>query len=103
MNALRLQMLDDCEARVGSGRLPVEEVVKAFITPVLRLGSADAFRRLIGRMYTEPGDFARRIICEHTSEVARRFTIAIRRALPDLADVDLHWGASFTIGFWLTR
>jgi hypothetical protein len=31
-------------------------------------------------------------------EVARRFTLAFQRALPDIPDVDLYWGALFTIG-----
>lgn len=98
LNALRLQMLDACEVRAGSEPLPVEDIVRAFIAPVLRLPPEDPFRRLIGRMYSEPGDLARQIISEHMGEVARRFTLAIRRALPDAANTDLHWGAFFTIG-----
>jgi AcrR family transcriptional regulator len=98
LNASRLQMLDDCEARAGSGVLPIEDVVKAFIAPVLRLAPEDPFRRLIGRMYSEPADLARHIISEHMGEVARRFALALRRALPDAADTDLYWGAFFTLG-----
>jgi AcrR family transcriptional regulator len=98
LNALCLQMLDACEVRAGSEPLPVEDIVRAFIAPVLRLPPEDPFRRLIGRMYSEPGDLARQIISEHMGEVARRFTLAILRALPDAANTDLHWGAFFTIG-----
>lgn len=98
LNASRLQMLEACEARAGSGPLPVEDIVRAFIAPVLKLPPEDPFRRLIGRMYSEPGDLARQIISEHMGEVARRFTLAIQRALPDAANTDLYWGAFFTIG-----
>ncbi len=49
-------------------------------------------------MYADPGDLARRIISDHMGEVARRFEIAIRRDLPDLADADLYWRAFFRIG-----
>jgi len=98
LNALRLQMLDACEARAGSGPLPVEDIVRAFIAPVLKLPHEDPFRRLIGRIYSEPGDLAQQIISEHMGEVARRFTLALRKALPDAANADLYWGAFFTVG-----
>lgn len=98
VNHRRLEMLDACEARHGAGRLPLEEVVEAFIAPILRLGPESSFRPLMGRMYTEPGDFLRKVILEHMAEVARRFTVAFKRALPEMPEMDLYWGAFFTIG-----
>jgi len=98
VNQRRLEMLDACGTRHGSGRLPLEEVVEAFVAPVLQLGPESGFRPLMGRMYTEPGDFLRKVVMEHMGEVARRFTMAFKRSLPEMPDVDLYWGAFFTIG-----
>jgi len=98
VNQRRLEMLDASEAKHGSGTLPLEEVMEAFVAPIVQLGPESAFCPLMGRMYTEPGDFLRKVILEHMGEVARRFTMAFKRALPEMPDMDLYWGAFFTIG-----
>jgi AcrR family transcriptional regulator len=98
VNERRLEMLDACEARHSSDGLPLEEVVEAFVAPIVQLGPEGGFRPLMGRMYTEPGDFLRNVILEHMAEVARRFKMAFGKALPELPERNLYWGAFFTIG-----
>jgi len=72
--------------------------VQALVAPLVQLGPEGGLRPLMGRMYTEPGDFLRKVVMEHMGEVARRFTMAFKRSLPEMPDVDLYWGAFFTIG-----
>lgn len=98
VNQRRLEMLDACESKHGSARLPLEHVVEAFVAPIVQLGPESGFRPLMGRMYTEPGDFLRKVVLEHMGEVARRFIAAFKRALPEIPEMDLYWGAFFTIG-----
>lgn len=45
VNQRRLEMLDACEAKHSSGRLPLEEVVEAFVAPIVRLGPEVASAR----------------------------------------------------------
>jgi AcrR family transcriptional regulator len=60
MNQRRLELLDACEERHGSGRLPLEEVVQALVAPVLQLSPESGFRLLVRTTYTEPGTSSRR-------------------------------------------
>ena len=52
----------------------------------------------MGRLYTEPGDFIRRVYKDHLEEVAGRFRRAFQRALPDLPPAELMWRLHFCIG-----
>lgn len=103
MNQKRLEMLDACEAEAAGGPLPLEQVILAFIGPVLRIGSdlavrQAAFKRLMGRMYVEPADTVRKILIDQMREVVRRFTAAFRRALPHIPQTELLWRLHFGVG-----
>jgi AcrR family transcriptional regulator len=100
INRKRLEMLDRCEASTD-GPLPLDAVIRAFVEPMIR-AKEDApgadFRRLLGRMYVEPGENVRRFLMEQIRETARRFTLAFRRALPGLPEVELLWRLHFGVG-----
>jgi AcrR family transcriptional regulator len=103
INARRIAMLDACEAEAGNGVVPLEEVVRAFVEPLLRPeGIAPAGRlslqTLLGRMYAEPGRNVRRIFLGEMEEVVRRFRTAFQRALPEAPPADIFWRLHFTIG-----
>jgi len=103
VNQKRLEMLSACEAGAGGGPLPLDGVVEAFLAPPLRLfreAGQDrmALQRLLGRIYLEPGARTRQIFAEQFGEVARRFTVALKRALPGLPAEELFWRIHFTIG-----
>src|SRR5271156_4839584 len=55
----RLELLDACERSVGSGPLPIEQVLNAFFRPVVEIYGSHAkeFGPLMGRLYTEPAEF----------------------------------------------
>jgi AcrR family transcriptional regulator len=100
VNERRIALLDDCEAAAGDGPLPLEPVLDAFIRPVLEIAQTHAkeFGPLMGRLYTEPGEFIKHVYKEHLEQVGARFVAAFERALPDLPPVDLMWRLHFVIG-----
>ena len=100
VNQRRLELLDACERAAGVGPLPLEQVVDAFVRPVVELYASHAreFSPLMGRMYTEPAEFVERMYKEHLETVGNRFVRAYERALPDLPRVELLWRLHFSIG-----
>ncbi|MCS6953149.1 MAG: TetR/AcrR family transcriptional regulator [Bryobacterales bacterium] len=102
VNQERLARLRACEARTGDQPPSVEEIVRAFVEPVLALradpDAGQAFTLLMGRSFFEPNLQVRRVIIGQMREVARRFTAALRRALPHLPETELWWRMHFSAG-----
>ena len=100
INQRRLAMLDACEAAAGDGPLPLAQVLEAFLLPVLEANAAHGsdFGPIMGRIYTEPKEFAERIFKDHLQTVSRRFLVAFHRALPELPRNELIWRLHFTVG-----
>lgn len=103
LNRERLRLLDECEAAAGDKLPSLDGIIRAFVEPVLRYPEggnrgAQEFRQLMGRMYVEPSDAVRSIVLEQMRETARRFTLAFRRVLPGLPQVELLWRVHFGIG-----
>ena len=99
MNRQRLEMLDCCERLYASGQLPLEEVIEAFVVPMLRGNSSP---RLVGRICTEPEGLLPEAVFARMNEISRRFDAAVRRALPDRNPADLCWAMHLIAGM-LTR
>jgi len=99
INKRRLELLDQLEAR--GKPLSVEEVLRAFIEPVLcspqGLQGFMTFGRLVGRMYSDPSDMLSRVFLEELAEVRVRFVAAIQRAMPELPLEELYWKLHFAI------
>jgi len=99
LNQERLRRLDECE-REGGG---VEEVVRAFIEPVLEMrretpeGSRQ-FGRLMGRSFNEPNEEVRTILTEELGPMVRRFAGALARRLPHLPEPEILWRFHFVAG-----
>ena len=100
VNERRLAMLDACEHAAGDDPLPLEPVVDAFFRPVLELHRSHAkeFTPLMGRIYSEPGDFIEKLFKDNFQVVAARFLAAFARALPDLPKEELFWRLHFSFG-----
>jgi len=100
LNERRLALLDAYEAVAGDGPLPLEQVLDAFLRPVVEISRTHAreFAPLMGRMYTEPGEFMERVFKDHLQPVAKRFIRAYQRALPGLPLVELLWRLHFCVG-----
>lgn len=100
LNAQRIALLDAYEAQAGDGPVPLEKIMDAFLRPIIELVGSHAreFVPLIGRLYTEPGEFAVRLFERQFEHLARRFVPALQRALPGLPRVELIWRLHFAIG-----
>jgi len=101
LNQKRLESLKACLDAAGDGPVALENVIRAFVEPVLLLRrdpQGAAVGRLFGRTYADPSGAARRTFFDLMKEVGRPFTEAFRRALPGLNQVDLLWKMHFSIG-----
>lgn len=103
VNEERLRLLDQLEQAAGDRPLPVEGITEAFVHPALGLRSLDdsqwrVLQRLLGHTISLPSGKARDAFLEQFSEVVRRFTIALGRALPDLTPQEVVWRFFFMVG-----
>jgi AcrR family transcriptional regulator len=100
VSARRLALLDAYEAEAGGAPVPVEKIMDAFLRPVIEMVGSHAheFVPVIGRLYTEPGEFAARLYKQQFEPLAQRFIPALERALPELPRVELFWRVHFAIG-----
>lgn len=100
LNEERIQLLDGAEQRAAGGPAPLEEVIDAFIRPVLRMAEPNyrSMGVLFGRMYAEPGDLLRRLLTPQLEEIRVRFGRALQRSLPALSPEEIFWRMHFTIG-----
>ena len=69
--------------------------------PALRMGQSPEgkrFKRLLGRIYSEPGDSLQTLLRELFGEILQRFSAAIGRTLPELSAEELMWRVHFMLG-----
>ena len=100
INRQRLELLD--QALAEDGAASVEQIVRAFIAPVLtmvrREPGGHAFARFVSRTFSEPDPELRSLILEAFEDVVQRFTAALRAALPHLAEDESYWRFLFMVG-----
>jgi AcrR family transcriptional regulator len=101
LNLARLRNLDDLELR---SRPPsVEEIVEAFVSPIVEFSARDArdglvFMRLLARTYSEAAQCFNKLFAREYEGVMRRYRAALAKALPGLAPSDLDWRLQFMVG-----
>ena len=103
VNAERLRLLDEAEQRADGNAPSLEDLVRAFVGPVVRFGQelpdrGRHFAQICGRAMTQPDPMLRHTLLEELAEAIRRFKVAFARALPDLAPEDLGWRIQFMVG-----
>jgi AcrR family transcriptional regulator len=101
-NQARLALLDQFEREASGQPVPLEKVIEAFVAPTFQMARDPAhggmvFMRLLGRLHAE-GDLLPGIIKSQFGDVLRRFSGALRRALPDLSQEELFWRLNLAIG-----
>ncbi len=108
LNARRLLLLGKAVER---GRPTVPELVYALIRPDVDAAHALHARsfgraRLIGAIYTRPGEFVAATVARHFAPVAGAFGPHLEAALPHLSFADIawriRWGVFGTVGAILT-
>jgi AcrR family transcriptional regulator len=103
VNAERLGMLDDIEAKHPSGPLPLRNVLQAFVFPVIRLrqdpeSGCPMFARLMARLLNEPDPVAATIVHDTFTKIFTRFSAAFGRALPELPPEEIYIRIHFAVG-----
>lgn len=103
LNARRLELLDNVEAKAGRKAPPLEAVLEAMVRPAVERGfdpsqDTDTFLRLTGRCLSEPNAEIEQIVRVHFEKLIRRFDAAFLRALPGLDPEELFWRIKFMFG-----
>ncbi|UCH84291.1 MAG: TetR family transcriptional regulator [Candidatus Latescibacterota bacterium] len=103
INQERLERLDAIESRHGSGPLPLDDVMEAFLAPVIRIrrsppAESRLLSQLLGRAITEPGHGVKGSMRSVFSEIFERFSRAFVRALPELDPEDVIRRMYFVVG-----
>lgn len=96
LNARRFRLLDLAEAAAAPDRPPVDAVMDAFIRPdietLLELhGRGPVVAHFLGRVYSDPTPWVRRMTAEQFVEAERRFLPAIAAAVGHLARDEIAW------------
>ncbi|HVS00314.1 MAG TPA: TetR family transcriptional regulator [Thermoanaerobaculia bacterium] len=100
LNQERLRLLEACDLAAADG---VEQVLRAFLAPVLRMsretpGGAKDFAQLMGRAFTEPGEEVKQVLMEELGEMVDRFLAAFGGLLPHLPETERIWRFHFVAG-----
>ncbi len=103
LNEARLALLDRFEEEAGDAPVAVERILEALFRPVLELIARPSkggrnFLRLLALCLAEPGAYLKPLVQKEFAEKTRRFHRALRRSLPDLSDVEVHWRLHFAYG-----
>lgn len=101
LSAERLALLESFEKRSRTGRLRIEQILHAFVHPVIQLMTSEPdrgadFVRLMGHVHSS-GDLSR-LVMGDLQPLVERFFQATRKALPGVEPAEIHWRAHFTIG-----
>lgn len=101
LNRVRLANLDALEQR--STPATVDELVGAFVAPIVALSSHDAkdgivFMRLLAQTYSEAAQYFHKLFGREYETVISRYRAALARALPGLSATELDWRIQFMVG-----
>lgn len=100
LNATRLAMLDAAEAAAGDAPVPLAAIVRAMVSPALRLGAEQghACMTLMGRLHAEPPAFTAQLFRELFRDVRDRFVATLTRSAPHLTAGETFLRMYFVVG-----
>lgn len=103
MEEERFRLLDAIDLSAGREGQGIEQVVAAFVAPVLRRmretpDRGQAFAQLMGRAFMEPSEDLRGMLMQEFRGTADRFVDALRQLLPHLSEKELMWRFHFLAG-----
>ncbi len=99
INAERIRMLEHYESEAGGQSVAPDKIMIAYIAPAIRLcEKKEYYMRLMGRIYSEPGDFLGELYKKEFAKVMERFPTAIMKAVPGLSEEEFFWKAHFILG-----
>ncbi|MGC4015985.1 MAG: TetR family transcriptional regulator [Luteolibacter sp.] len=103
INEERIVRLDTAERRWTGKTVPLEEVLEAFVRPMVTQVrrselSERLFLKLVGRTFGEQGNAMPPALIEQFKVVCTRFVKALSKALPGLATDEILWRMHFVVG-----
>jgi AcrR family transcriptional regulator len=101
VTAARRRALDGAKATWPDGRIPVEVLVRAFVTPFMLNGKTPEGRatmRMHARLNTEPDDISREVLSTVYDDTTLAYVEAFRAVLPHLPPEVLYWRLYFMMG-----
>jgi AcrR family transcriptional regulator len=103
LNRARLSNLEKVEAAAGGAPPALEDVMEAFIVPVVKLGQDPAqggptVMRLLGQTHTEAAGYFRTYFAGEYREVLERYQDVLARILPDLPPEQIKNRLAFLVG-----
>jgi AcrR family transcriptional regulator len=103
MNRERTELLEQLERDSGEDGPRVEEILRVFFGPPLRLKrdageEGNVFMRLVGHAMSDPSDRVQKLVIDRFREVGERFMAALCRALPGAPVPEVAWGLLFGVG-----
>lgn len=101
VNEKRLAALDALEAEAAGNPVPFEELLRAFVRPMLELLSVPSggnAARLVGRLFVEPGDLFERFFRDQLASTITRFMAVAQRSLPGIPEREMYWKFFFAAG-----
>lgn len=103
VNRQRNERLSALEAASGGRPLAVEDVLTAFLAPIIGLkndleGEGMVWSRFIGRVYSESPEVVEKLIQNQFTDIGRRVVAALGRSLPHLGPIEIFERLQFAIG-----
>ena len=103
LNKERMRRLDLLEQKAGGQPLDLEEVLSAFVEPIIQDETSgelpfNGILRLISRCFQEPNPELKLLLKRHFEHVCSRFDNAILSAVPELMPDEVFWRMNFLIG-----
>jgi AcrR family transcriptional regulator len=102
INRRRFQLLDALEFAAGDGAVELEDIIRAFILPVMEAKEAKphnpGMARLMGRLISEPGGVFMQMFKEEMVTAVARFSAAFAKSCPHIPQLEVMWGMHFGIG-----
>jgi len=101
VNRDRLRLLEEYTIRLESAKPDLEELVRIFVGPPLRLLESEGgeiFMRVFGRIFAEASEQLRSMLVDLFKEVFIKFSAAFEKAAPQIPKQELIWRFQFLIG-----
>jgi len=104
LNKARLRNLRTLKKQYGDEKIPIEEVIEAFVMPLVEISDTGDSRqtmnilRLIGRTYSEAAKQFRKLFAESYHSVLEQYQEVLAKSLPKLSSEEINWRLQFTIG-----
>lgn len=98
----RLALLGDARRRHGKEPIPVDEIIRCFITPTVEMFKEGegprAYIRLQGLLRSDPFAFGRKLRGEAFNETNQKFIRELRKSCPHLTAASVVWRFASMVG-----